>query len=149
MPEWLQPPWLTTAAQHSIPSRNIVPTKWDGHQQRRQRFAVVGLQQQWLTMHWSWTSVPVIEEKWDTITRAQQGDREGKMRRRVSEDFRCPVLSFLSIGSTNASSTGVACVEHSSEVLRHEAPVNVRVLLTWSPFYFKVPLLKYHVLIRG
>lgn len=38
-----------------------------------------------------------------------------------------PSFPSFSIGSANASSAGVAYVEHSSEVFRHEAPVDVRV----------------------
>ena len=43
---------------------------------------------------------------------------------RIIDDRSFP---FISIGSTNASSAGVACVEYSSDVLQHEAPVNERV----------------------
>ena len=43
--------------------------------------------------------------------------------------FDDPSFPFFSISSTNASCAGVACVEHSSGVFRHEAPVNVRVFL--------------------
>ena len=41
--------------------------------------------------------------------------------------FDDPSFPFVSIGSTNASCAGVACVEYSSGVFRHEAPANVRV----------------------
>ena len=43
---------------------------------------------------------------------------------RIIDDRSFP---FISIGSTNASSADVACVEYSSDVLQHEAPVNERV----------------------
>ena len=46
-----------------------------------------------------------------------------------------PFLS--SIGSTNASCAGAACVEHSSGVFRPEAPVNVRVFL--HEFLYIIP----------
>ena len=44
--------------------------------------------------HWSRTSVLVIEEKLDTVTREPKGDGEGKERRSVIERFRWPVLFF-------------------------------------------------------
>ena len=43
--------------------------------------------------------------------------------------FDGPSFPFFCIGSTNDSPAGVACVDHSSEVFHHEAPVNVRVFL--------------------
>ena len=51
--------------------------------------------------------------------------------------FDDPSFPFFSIGSTSASSAGVACVKRSSEVFRHEAPVNVRVFL--HVFLYKIP----------
>ena len=51
--------------------------------------------------------------------------------------FDGPSFPFFCIGSTNDSSAGVACVKRSSEVFRHEAPVNVRVFL--HVFLYKIP----------
>ena len=53
--------------------------------------------------------------------------------------FDDPSFPFFSISSTNASCAGVACVEHSSGVFRHEAPalVNVRVFL--HEFFHTIP----------
>ena len=47
----------------------------------------------------------------------------------VARIFNGSSFPFISIGSTIASCAGAACVEHSSGVFRHEAPVNVRVFL--------------------
>ena len=63
------------------------PCARDGDQQEH-HFAVVRLQQHQQLLHWSGTFVPVIEEKLDTITRAQEGYGEGKERRSIGEDLR-------------------------------------------------------------
>ena len=52
-----------------------------------------------------------------------------KIHAALARIFDDPSFPFFSIGSTNDSSAGVACVGHSSEVFRHEALVNVRVFL--------------------
>ena len=51
--------------------------------------------------------------------------------------FDDPLIPLISNGSTNASSAGVACVVHSNEVFRHQAPVNVRVSL--HEFLYTIP----------
>ena len=67
----------------------------------------------------------------------------------IARIFDDPFFPF-SIGSTNASCAGAACVEHSSGVFRHEAPVNVRVFL--HEFLCTIPqvhLIKRQVFICG
>ena len=51
--------------------------------------------------------------------------------------FDDPSFPFFSIDSTNVSCAGAACVEHSSGVFRHGAPVNVRVFL--HEFLYTIP----------
>ena len=53
-------------------------------------------------------------------------DKSDAALARIIDDLPFPLFS---IGSTIASCAGAACVEHSSGVFRHEAPVNVRVFL--------------------
>ena len=43
--------------------------------------------------------------------------------------FDDPSIPFFPIGCANASSARAACVEHSGEVFRHDASMNVRVFL--------------------
>ena len=64
----------------------------------------------------------------------RQHERKREMEKEKSDAalariLRDPSFPFFSIGSTNASCAGAACVEHSSKIFRHEAPVNVRVFL--------------------
>ena len=83
---------LTACNYHSSTALNIqgiaLTTTRGDHQQERHRFAVVRRQQQRFNSTLVLTSVPVVEEKLDTATRAQVGDGEGKERRRISVDFR-------------------------------------------------------------
>ena len=51
--------------------------------------------------------------------------------------FDDPLVPVISNASTNASSAGVACVVHSNDVLRHEAPLNMRVSL--HEFLYTIP----------
>ena len=60
--------------------------------------------------------------------RKREVERE-KRNAALASIFEDPSFPLFSIGSTNDSCAGVACVEHSSRVFRNEAPVNVRVFL--------------------
>ena len=69
-----------------------------------------------------------------------QHERKRKMEKEKSDaalarGFDDPSIPFFSVGSTNASWAGASCVEHSSGVFRHEAPVKVRVFLHEFLFY--------------
>ena len=54
---------------------------------------------------------------------------KGKSDAALATIFGDPSFPILSIGCTNASPAITACVEHSGEVSRHEASMNVRVFL--------------------
>ena len=53
--------------------------------------------------------------------------------------FDDPSFHFFSIGDTNASCAGAACVEHSSGVFRHEEPVNVCVSCMYTWYLYTIP----------
>ena len=64
--------------------------------------------------------------------------RQNELKREMEKEKSDPALArifddpsfpFFFIGCTNASSARAACVEHSGEVSRHEASMNVRVFL--------------------
>ena len=74
----------------------------------------------------------------------RQHERKREMEKEKSDValariFDDPSFPFFSIGCTNASSSRAPCVEHSGDVFRHEASMNVRAFLhdflyTISPF---------------
>ena len=66
--------------------------------------------------------------------RQPQHQRKREMEKEKSDAalariFDSPSFPLFSIGSTNASCAGAACVEQSSGVFRHEVSVNVCVFL--------------------
>ena len=93
-------------------------------------FAVVRLpQQRRIILHWSWTSVLVIEESWTPPPERQREMDQEKSDAALANVFDGPSFPFIFIGSTSGSCAGTAWVEHSSGFFRHEAPVNVGVFL--------------------
>ena len=72
---------------------------------------------------------PSSSKRW-----TRQHERKRKMEKEKSDAalariFDDSSILFFSIGCTNDSSARAACVEHSVEVFRHEASMNVRVVL--------------------
>ena len=72
---------------------------------------------------------PSLRKSW-----TRQHERKREMDKEKSDAalariFDDPSFPFFPIGCRNASSARAACVEHSGEVFRHEASMNVRVFL--------------------
>ena len=72
---------------------------------------------------------PSSRKRW---TRQHERKREMKKERSdaaLTRIFDDPSFPFFSIGCTNASSARAACAEHSREIFRHEASMDVHVFL--------------------